>query len=166
MEKTMKVLTFEEITEKHKRQAQQFLDEHPPKEGSEAPLEFWLINRGLRIIEQAEANISHYKNSSDKYAKSCIFLSEQRDKLQEENQQLNAEIERLKQNIELLAICKKDLPQKTTEVIKAEAVKELLEKLTKEYGHYTLDTEICIDAIFCSIKHIVKEMVGDNNGAD
>ena len=38
-----------------------------------------------------------------------------------------AEIERLNRNIELLAICKKDLPQKTTEAIKAEAIKEFVE---------------------------------------
>lgn len=68
MENSMKILTFEEITEKHKRQAQQFLDEHPPKEGSEAPLEFWLINRGLRIIEQAEAR---YSDLLKKYEDLC-----------------------------------------------------------------------------------------------
>lgn len=68
MEKAMRPLTFEEITERHKRQAQQFLDEHPPKEGSEAPLEFWLINRGLRIIEQAEAR---YSDLLQKYEELC-----------------------------------------------------------------------------------------------
>ena len=68
MEKAMKILTFEEITEKHKRQAQQFLDEHSPKKGSEASLEFWLINRGLRLIEQAEAR---YSDLLQKYEDLC-----------------------------------------------------------------------------------------------
>lgn len=47
---------------------------------------------------------------------------------------------------------------------KTEAAKELLDKLIKEYGHHTLNEEISIDAIFCSIKHIVKEMAGAESG--
>lgn len=68
MEKPMKTLTAEEIAERHKRQAQQYLDEHSPKAGSEPSLEFWLINRGLRIIEQAEAR---YSELLKKYEELC-----------------------------------------------------------------------------------------------
>ena len=46
---------------------------------------------------------------------------------------------------------------------RAEAVKELIERLTKEYAHYTLDFTTTIDIFFCSVKHIAKEMIGDDN---
>lgn len=68
MENSMKILTAEEIAERHKRQAQQYLDEHTPKDGSESSLEFWLINRGLRIIETMEAKYSDLLN---KYEELC-----------------------------------------------------------------------------------------------
>lgn len=68
MENSMKILTAEEIAERHKRQAQQYLDEHTPKDGSESSLEFWLINRGLRIIEQTEAR---YSDLLKKYEDLC-----------------------------------------------------------------------------------------------
>ena len=68
MENSMKTLTAEEIAERHKRQAQQYLDEHTPKKGSEASLEFWLINRGLRIIETMEAK---YSDLLKKYEDLC-----------------------------------------------------------------------------------------------
>ena len=150
MENSMKILTFEEITEKHKRQAQQFLDEHPPKEGSEAPLEFWLINRGLRIIEQAEAKISHYKNNRDKYADSCMYLSKQCDKLQAEN-------ERYLHSIKLL---EKDVAE-----AKAEAVKEFAERL-KKCGLIEVQTGWNVINADCEdIDSLVKEMVGEENEA-
>ena len=44
---------------------------------------------------------------------------------------------------------------------KAEASKELIEKLTKEYAHCTLDFTTTIDIFFCSIKRIAKEIAGD-----
>ena len=46
---------------------------------------------------------------------------------------------------------------------RAEAVKELIERLTKEYAHYTLDFTTTIDIFFCSVKRIAKEMIGDDN---
>ena len=44
---------------------------------------------------------------------------------------------------------------------RTEAVKELIEKLTKEYAHCTLDFTTTIDIFFCSVKRIAKEMAGD-----
>ena len=45
---------------------------------------------------------------------------------------------------------------------RAEAVKELIERLTKEYAHCTLDFTTTIDIFFCSVKRIVKEMIGED----
>lgn len=70
---------------------------------------------------------------------------------------LKTDEERLKSPSEMQI----EVSKKLENTIKAEAVKELLDKLIKEYGHHTLNEEISIDAIFCSIKHIVKEMVGE-----
>ena len=74
----------------------------------------------------------------------------------------------MKQNIEVLAICKKDLPQKTTNAIKAEAVKEFAEELlykvvntpTKfESTYYMYRKGIAFRQN--EIIDIIKEMVGE-----
>lgn len=71
-----------------------------------------------------------------------------------------AKIKSLKQNIEALTICKKDLPQKTTNTIKTEVVREFIKRFEKEIG----DVEFTIGQ-FCEIKstlkYVEKEMVGE-----
>ena len=78
-----------------------------------------------------------------------------------------AEIERLTNIVDDGAEVCHNCHSKYAEKIKhtkAEAVKELLEKFIKEYRHCDVDTEMNIGAIFCTIKWIVKEMIGENNG--
>lgn len=74
----------------------------------------------------------------------------------EELLEAKAKIKSLEQNIEALAICKKDLPQKTTNAIKAEAYKEFAEELIKRlYLKGDMVEEI---------NELVKERIGANNG--
>ena len=79
-----------------------------------------------------------------------------------------AEIERLNRNIELLAICKKDLPEKTAKVIKAEAVKEFADRLKENMSDdwsmfsddgYTLQVDY--GKLIELIDNLVKEMAGE-----
>ena len=72
----------------------------------------------------------------------------------------DVEIERLKEEIKGFDqfLAETDCSIKE---IKSEAVKELIEKLTEEYAHYKLTSMISLDSIFCDIKRIAKEMVGE-----
>ena len=51
--------------------------------------------------------------------------------------------------------------ERQVETARAEAVKDLIEKLTEEYKEYTLADSVSIDRIFLSIKHIARRMVGE-----
>ena len=72
-----------------------------------------------------------------------------------------AEIERLKRNIELLAICKKDLPEQTAKAIKAEAVKEFAERLKEKQQTFIGDEYTYKFIYLIEIDNLVKEMVGE-----
>lgn len=76
-----------------------------------------------------------------------------------------AEIESLKLNVEALAICKKDLPQKTTNAIKAEAIKEFAERLKEEMGWWEEPDGYYTRFISPDdFDNLVKEMVGEASG--
>ena len=61
-----------------------------------------------------------------------------------------------------MTICKKDLPEKTAEAIKAEAIKEFAERLKEQLDdfYYSTDEDALLDADD-AIDNLVKEMVGE-----
>ena len=73
-------------------------------------------------------------------------------------------INRLKAEIERLKHLEKnvyEVVEELTNKIKAEAVNELIEKLTEEYKDYMLADSVSINRIFLSIKHFAKRMEGE-----
>ena len=75
-----------------------------------------------------------------------------------------AEIERL--NRMYLTVCESlDKAEKQISTAKAEAIKEFAERLLGLYSTCTLADTICMDALGCDIKRLVKEMGvdGDEN---
>ena len=119
-----------------------------------------IMSNALDLINRQKAEIDKCVNTLCKKEDTTQLIAKERQQYYDELQQANAEIERL--NISHFQfISDINAYKEKLKTAKAEAGKELLEKLIKEYGHYTLNTEICIDTIFCSIKHIVKEMVGE-----
>ena len=98
----------------------------------------------------------------DKYNKNEIFVDNIRlDKLSLDIiKQKQAEIEKLKIENKSLRSAANSYKLHYNNA-RTEAVKELIEKLTKEYAHCTLDFTTTIDIFFCSVKRIAKEMAGD-----
>lgn len=76
-------------------------------------------------LDELESEYALYKISAQERIESLISGQET---LQKFIAKKDAEIDMLNQNIEVLAICKKDLPQITMNAIKSEAVKEFTEK--------------------------------------
>ena len=109
-------------------------------------------NEIIKCLEQA----------IDKYNKNEIFVDNIRlDKLSLDIiKQKQAEIEKLKIENKSLRSAANSYKLHYNNA-RIEAVKELIEKLTKEYAHCTLDFTTTIDIFFCSVKRIAKEMAGD-----
>lgn len=106
--------------------------------------------------------IKYLEQAIDKYNKNEIFVDNMRlDKLSLELiKQKQAEIEKLKIENKSLRSAANSYKLHYNNA-RTEAVKELIEKLTKEYAHCTLDFTTTIDIFFCSVKRIAKEMAGD-----
>ena len=106
--------------------------------------------------------IKYLEQAIDKYNKNEIFVDNIRlDKLSLELiKQKQAEIEKLKIENKSLRSAANSYKLHYNNA-RTEAVKELIEKLTKEYAHCTLDFTTTIDIFFCSVKRIAKEMAGD-----
>jgi TnpA family transposase len=74
--------------------------------------------------------------------------------------ELQAEVDRLMKNIELLKICKEDLPEIVMQVIKAETYKELAEALKSE----VFGTEHHLDKYFRrGIDRVTERLIGELN---
>lgn len=82
------------------------------------------------------------------------------ERLEKADENQKAEIEKLKIENQALRGAANSYKIHHNEA-RVEAVKELIERLTKEYAHYTLDFTTSIDVFFCDIKRIAKEMAGD-----
>lgn len=106
--------------------------------------------------------IKYLEQAIDKYNKNEIFVDNIRlDKLLLDLvKRQQAEIERLKIENQSLRSAANSYKLHYNNA-RTEAVKELIEKLTKEYAHCTLDFTTTIDIFFCSVKRIAKEMAGD-----
>lgn len=82
------------------------------------------------------------------------------ERLEKADENQKAEIERLKIENQALRGAANSYKIHHNEA-RVEAVKELIERLTREYAHYTLDFTTSIDVFFCDVKRIAKEMAGD-----
>ena len=150
-----------------KKRAKEFFADYENPNGSEDTLEICLIRDGCRAVSQADeiinrqnTKISHYKNSRDKYADSCMYLSKQCDKLQEENQQLKTEIERYKGVIKLL---EKDVAEAKSEAFK-EAAERLKEKVFVQENPFEANEHKYVKLIAAEeIDNLLKERVGEKN---
>lgn len=103
-------------------------------------------------LDELESEYTFYKISAEEQIEALIAGQET---LQKYIAKKDKEIDMLKRNIEILAICKKDLPQITTNAIKTEAVKEFAEKVK---GLFNPDVAYDISR---EIDSLVKEMVGE-----
>ena len=107
----------------------------------------------LDIIKRQQAE---YNNLLEQFR----ILDCECERLEKADENQKAEIERLKIENQSLRSAANSYKLHYNEA-RTEAVKELIERLTKEYAHYTLDFTTTVDIFFCSVKRIAKEMAGD-----
>ena len=112
-----------------------------------------MAKSSLDIIKRQQAE---YNNLLEQFR----ILDCECERLEKADENQKAEIERLKIENQSLRSAANSYKLHYNEA-RTEAVKELIERLTKEYAHYTLDFTTTVDIFFCSVKRIAKEMAGD-----
>ena len=100
-----------------------------------------VLNVGIKECSTCDMNLR---------CEECVY--------QKENENIKSEIEMLEIENQSLQVVANSYKLHYNEA-RTEAFKELIERLTKEYAHYTLDFATTIDIFFCSVKRIAKEMV-------
>ena len=125
-------------------------------------------------LKTAVANINAYLSESPGDDDTVTLTAKVIRSIKENYEELleaKAKIKSLEQNIEALAICKKDLPQKTTNAIKAEAVKEfvsgfdnVLAEMREEYHYSGSETYSAVCEIVRRRLKKYAEKAGANNG--
>ena len=113
-------------------------------------------NLNIEIIDLINRQQAEYNNLLEQFR----ILDCECERLEKADENQKAEIERLKIENQALRGAANSYKIHHNEA-RVEAVKELIERLTREYAHYTLDFTTSIDVFFCDVKRIAKEMAGD-----
>ena len=142
-------LKFEEVSECFKQHIKEYFSTYKNRSDGEDRIEVCLMREGYRTVIKAEEEINRQKAENSN-------LSSDLTSLKKDLTSAKAEIERLKEELAIPSSIKEEdwfEALKTKEEIKAEAIKEFVERLCED--------RVSNDPVVIAVKAELKEMVGE-----
>ena len=154
---TTREKTFSEELPYFKERIKEVFDNYSNPNGNEDPLYICVLRDSDNIVRKAEEEITRQKTEIDDLKHEREMLIKDIHHFVDKNNEQLEEIEKLERTISYLeGVC-----ESTPDKIRAEAVKELVEKLKKRYDNpvWYLGGS---NGFFDNLDNFVKEMVGED----